>query len=376
MSQRKPVITPRGIIEELFGRQMCRELWTGNYEKAVPLSVQAFDLNAILPAVFYMFRFGQRRGKGKFFQLFGKANGTRREQRNAATIENIAAKIGDDQRSQRFSGFDGEVGQAILGDLLLCFCLENRRRALGRQEPVQRVTPAHYMASWIDLPWDVVNLRHVPEMIVAMLANQKGSHVERNEEGDRTFFAVASGFEENVLLRAFHKGITKEGEIANRTSDRFVEESTVGLDQLIMIGLAQHLGSAPDKVRGGEGPEISNQRPIAEKAGRDFSEDIRRFVRSYAFVIPRHAFVEMLESCMAVGLTTIVTSVAEILFDWALTGELFKGIEQKSSFLFLDCSNGIERRLRMLSEQSMEDCLRRIERLPVIFEDWGSDQGK
>ena len=49
-----------------------------------------------------------------------------------------------------------------------------------------------------------------------------------------------------------------------------------------MIRLAQQLGAAPDKLRGSEGERISNQRPIAEKAARDFSEDIRRFVRSYA----------------------------------------------------------------------------------------------
>ena len=91
-----------------------------------------------------------------------------------------------------------------------------------------------------------------------------------------------------------------------------------------MIRLAQQLGAAPDKLRGGEGERISNQRPIAEKAARDFSEDIRRFVRSYADVIPRHAFVELLESCIAVGMTTILTSVIEILFEWAETGEIRK----------------------------------------------------
>ena len=37
-------------------------------------------------------------------------------------------------------------------------------------------------------------------------------------------------------------------------------------DQLLMIRLAQQLGAAPDIMRGGEVRQISNQRPIAEKA--------------------------------------------------------------------------------------------------------------
>jgi len=58
---------------------MTREIWTGNYEKALPISVQDFDLSGILPAVLYMFRFGQRRGKGKFREVFGQDTGTDRE---------------------------------------------------------------------------------------------------------------------------------------------------------------------------------------------------------------------------------------------------------------------------------------------------------
>jgi hypothetical protein len=364
MSSVKSAATPRAIVEDLWGRQMTREIWTGNFEKVLPISIQVFDLTAILPAVFYMFRFGQRRGKGKFVETFGLTTGTMKEQRKSATIERVAGKLDE---NGRFEEFAGETEQAILGDLLLCFCLENIRHALGRGNQVQRVAPAHYMASWIDLPSKVADLRFVPEMIVAMLANQDGEYVDQNKEGDRTWFAVGSGFEDNVLLRAFHRGVTRQGELGSRTSDRFAEDSRVGLDQLLMIGLAQVVESAPDKLRGGEGARISNQRPIAEKAAREFSEDIRRFVRSYADVIPRHAFVEMLESCMAVGLTTILTSVAEILFDWANKGEIKKTNEQKPAFLFMDCSNGTDRRLKTLSEQSMDDYMRRLERFPIIL---------
>jgi hypothetical protein len=136
---------------------------------------------------------------------------------------------------------------------------------------------------------------------------------------------------------------------------------------MLMIRLAEQLGAAPDKLRGGEGERISNQRPIAERATRDFSEDIRRFVRDYAANVPRHAFVEMLESCVAVGMTTILTSVIEILFEWAETGEIRKSREQEPALLFVDCSNGVDRRLRTLAEQSLDDFMRRIERFPVVL---------
>ena len=105
----------------------------------------------------------------------------------------------------------------------------------------------------------------------------------------------------------------------------------------------------------------------AHDAVRDFSEDIRRFVRDYAGVVPRHAFVEMLESCMAVGLTTIVTSVIELLFGWAANGEVRKQHEQQPTQLLVDCSTGVERSLRSLAEQSMDDFMRRIERFPVVL---------
>jgi len=210
-----------------------------------------------------------------------------------------------------------------------------------------------------------------------MLAAQEGDFVCQDHEGKRTWFAVGKDFGDNVLLKAFHKGIGIQGERANRTSDRFDETAQVGLDQLLMIRLAQRLGAAPDKLRGTEGERISNQRPIAEKAAREFSEDLRRFLRSYATVIPRHSLVELLESCMAVGLTSVLTSVTEILLGWAASGEVLQKHKQSPAYLFVDCSNGIDRRIGWLAEQSFDDFTRRLDRLPVILMvlrllDWGA----
>ena len=358
--------TARDIVTDVLGPAMTREIWSGNYDKVLPVTINNFDLSAVLPAVFYMFRFGQRRGRGKFLEVFGTGGETKKQRRSSATIERVAAKLATDSK---LDGFNGEVEQAILGDLLLSFCLENAKRALGRQEQIQRVAPAHYMAGWIDLPENVANLRFIPEMMVAMLANQKGEVIVPTHDGGRTWFAVGRDFEDNVLLKAFHQGVVRErAYLADRAkADGFQEDADVGLDQLLMIRLAQQLGAAPDKLRGSEGERISNQRPIAERAARDFSEDIRRFVRAYSVAMPRHAFVEVLESCMAVGLTTIVTSVIELLFDWATTGEVRKYQEQRPTEFFVDCSNGIDRASRSLAEQSMDDFMRRSEQFPVIL---------
>ena len=355
----------RGIVEDVLSRDMTREIWSGSYDKALPIIINNFDLSAILPAVFYMFRYGQRRGRGTFLKTFGSTAGPPRQRRQAATIERIATTL---VKNDTFTGFEGEVEKAILGDLLLCFCLENVRHALGRTEQVQRVAPAHYLASWVDLPDNVAHLRYVPEMIVALLADQQDDYVQQND-GTPTWFPVGRGFEDNLLLRAFNQGVTQRGELGSRTADSFEEQTPVGLDQLLMVRLAQQLGAAPNKARErkDKGDQISNQRPIAEKAAEHFSEDMRRFVRAYAGSIPRHAFVELLESCMAVGLTTIFTSTIEILLAWAKTGKICRRGDQEPAYLFVDCSNGVDRQLRGLAEQSMDEFMRRVERFPIIL---------
>ncbi len=353
----------RRIVEDVLGRDMTRELWTGNYNPVIPLSIQDFDLAGVLPAVFYMFRWGHRRGQGNFLKVFGVEQDTAQQRRRAATIERVAERL---SCTPTLQGFQGDVEQAILGDLLLCYCLENKNHEMGRDQQIQRVAPAHYMASWIDLPDNVVNLRFVPEMLIALLANQDSTDYI-NQTTDRTLFAVGKDFRDNALLRAFHKGIEIKGIPSDRTSDYFVDDCPVGIDQLMMIRLAQQLHEAPDKLRGREKSDISNQRPIAEKASRYYSEDIRRFIRAYAQLIPRQSLVPMLESSMAIGLTTILTSVVEILHEWVNTGEIRKKCDQKPSAIFTDCSNGVDSKLRALAEQSMDDFMRKMERLPVIL---------
>ncbi len=357
----------RSIVQTVLPPRMVREIWSAQYDKVLPITFSGFELSAVLPAVFYMFRFGHRRGKGKFLETFDPESTGLGKSKRKTTIEQVAEKL---STSPKLEGFDGNVERAILGDFLLGFSLENVRHELGRDKKLQRVAPAHYMASWIDLPEDATHLRSVPEMIVAMLADQAGDYVEKTNSEKQTWFPVARDHVENLLLREFSQGVQlKKGVFADLAADKFDESfEDIGIDQLLMIRLAELLGAAPHKARGKEGTQkISNQHPIAENATRNFSEDIRRFVRSYASPIPRHAFVDMLEACIAMGMTTIFTSVVEILFKWNDTGKVTEKKNQRPTGVFVDCSNGVDDKLRSLAEESLDDFMRRVEHVPEIL---------
>ena len=356
----------RSVVDDVLSRAMTREVWSGDYHKALPVTLAAYELSAVLPAVFYMFRFGERRGAGKFLETFGSSEGTPAQRRQSATVERIAEKLAS---SRGFAGFDSPEGNAILGDLLLCFCLENAKHSQGRDQQVQRIGPAHFLASWVDLPQQVAHLRYIPEMIVATLADQDGELVNVNDEGDKTWFAVGRGYEDNVLLRAFSQGVSRRGDVLeDRSSDRFCEgDATVGLDQLVAIRLAGEIETAPPAMPGRQASRISNQRPLAERAARNFSDDIRRFLRAYSAVLPRHALVDMLESCISVGMTTILSNLVEMLLAWADQGCVPERLAQRSTEVLVDCSNGVDLRIRGCAEQSMDDLMRRMERLPDVL---------
>ena len=357
----------KAILEDILTHSMTREIWTLNCQEVLPFTPQDFDIGALLPAVLYMFRWGHRRGLGKFNETFATEKGR-------ANVSDIAKQLSADQDS--FSGFDTELGRDILSDLLLCYCLENRRRSTDRKEQVQRIFPTHYMASWIDLPKAIGNLRNVPEMIVALLTDQKKGDVVDRESHGKTRFPVNSNFDENLLLDIFGSGMTIRSSDADLAGDQFDEEVSVGVDQLLSIRMAQHCGSAPQKLRAitrhtesmGRGrPEIPNQHPISREAVRSFSEDMRVFLSAYGHSVPRQSLLPMLEACICLGITNVVFSASKICLAWGQDGRIPPHQEQEPWPLFVDCSGSIDNELRRLSEQSMEDCMRRVSRVPAIL---------
>jgi hypothetical protein len=337
---------------------MMAHIWTANYLPVFPFTPATFSVGALFPAILYMFRWGNRRGRGRFGRTFAAG------QNGKPSISSVATLLSTDHH---FSGFDNEIGRAILGDLLLAYVLENKRREEGQNTQVQRIFPTHYFASWIDLPESVAHLRGVPEMIVALLVNQpEGQHVESRQ--GRTPYPIGCRIEENEILRLFAPGTTVEGDFGTSlTSDRFDESASVALDQLVTIRLAQTCASAPEKARGkGEPGVIPNQKPIATRATQIFYDDLAIFSRTYAS-IPRLSLLPMLETCIALNLANIFLSTMHMLENWTNKGYLQKKDEQRPWPLFVDCSLSMDHQLRRLAEQSWENCRRRIPSLALTL---------
>lgn len=364
------------ILESVLTPAMVSDIWSANYSEAIPFSMQHFSVGALLPAMFYMFRRGHRRGPGNFAKSFallpGETETTRGSAKNIPTVTSVARALSGD--AERFAGFDGEAAQHILADFLLAHCLENQRHEPGRKKPVIRAFPTHYHAAWIDLPQSVGHLRLVPESIVAMLVDQaEGESIEAARTAG-SLFRVGDDFTGNVLLSVFGAGMSTR-ERQTDLVDEFDESVDLALDQLVTVRMARRCqqptklketGKAGKSLSEGRGtPEIPNQRPIARQAAAAFREDMTLFLQSFGTTIPRQTLTQMLESCMALGLSNLFLSTAAAFFDWESDGRLPE--TDRPWPLFVDCSSGADFELRRLSEEVMDDCTRRLHRLPVIL---------
>lgn len=353
-SQEKPK-TLRQIVEDTLTVQRTQFLWTANYFPALPFTPHDFQIGALLPAMLYMARFGHRRGKGKFVATFGAH----------ANIADVAKTLLARPESA-LAGFESVAGPEVLGDLLLASCLENRAHELGQNEQVQRVFPSHYLASWLDLPDKVVDLRGVPEFLTALLADQpKGEWLEIGLARGR--FPVGVTFSENILLALFGQAMNVSGPYAtNLASDDFDEKvaQNIGIEELLAVRLAQACGSAPNQAQGkDETKQIPNRHPLARHAAKFLREDLAIFIEIYGASVPRQAFLQMLEAGIALGLTSLLLSTVKVLEDWEQNGQIPN--TQPPWPLFVDCSNGQDNKLRDLAENSMVECIRRYEQLPV-----------
>lgn len=351
------------IVENVLTPARARDLWTVNYSPALPFTPTHFEAGALLPAMLYMARWGYRRGKGRFMETFGLADARGRAQppRLVDVAAGLLARAGG-----KFYGFDGERGQAILADLLLSYCLENKSYELGHQAVVQRVFPTHYLASWVDLPEVVANLRGVPELLTVLLAWQDNGEVLEPEAG-RSRFRVGVGFIENRLLDRFARHMSVRGLAANQAADHFDEESAndLGVDELLAVRLAQTCGRAPDRLRGNEQSKIANRWPVAKTAAKHLRGDLATFIEVYGMALPRQAFLLMLEAGMGLGMVNLLFSTAVCLSEWERTGSIPR--EQKPMPLLVDCSHGLDNKLRNASEAAMSEALARYERLPILM---------
>lgn len=357
--------TTKTIAEEVLTPARVRELWTANYLHALPFTPQDFDVGTLLPAMLYMARWGQRRGKGAFRAAFGsKADG----KDEAPTISTVVEKLLAAQ-PEASAGFDDAVGRLLLADLFLTYCLENKRHEEGHDVQVQRIFATHYLASWVDLPDSVAHLRGVPELLIALLAwCEEGDSIPVGGKGR---FAVGDPFRVNPLLRTFARYMTVRGPHAtDLASDWFLEEAAadLGVDEWLAVRLAKGCSRAPDKAGKGKGEgdsRIPNRWPIALDSAKRLRRDLATFIEVYGLLIPRQAFLPMLESGIALGLTNILLGTAACLLEWDQTGTVPS--PEPRWPLFVDCSMGQDTRLRRISEAAMSECAARYERLPSLM---------
>jgi len=226
---------------------------------------------------------------------------------------------------------------------------------MGREEPVQRVYPTHYFSSWVDLPSNVAHLRGVPELVAAAL---KGARVHEVPEGQQIYGS-------HPLLALFSTGVQLRGDVNSLVSDSYDEGTMVGIDQLLAIRVAQRLGQAPLFQR--IDAWIPKVQPAAAAGARVFRDDLRVFLRAYGSQVPRLSLLPMLESCIGLGLTTILLYTIGLMRSWESQGSIPVKENQKPWPVFADCSQGIDLELRRLSEQSMDELLLQLNRLPVWF---------
>lgn len=341
----------RQIVEEVFTKPLAELIWTANTLIVLPLTPQNFDVGSVLPAAFYMCRRGCRRGKGRFHDTFSPS------EKIPATIWSVAGKLSQIQR--HFEGFDTEVQKDILGDLLLCDSLINKKHKEGHREEVQRAFPVHFFASWLDLPKAVANLRFVPEMLLCLLTDQTAGQ-KISPESSQAPFRVGVDPEDNILLRIFGKGVKFGGNSADLRADSFDETAEVAFEELLMIRLAQACEEAPETLRAvrGGGAEILNSWPISQRAAFTLREDLSSFLAMYGEKIPRRSITPMLESLVAIGLLNIFLESCAIMISWDESGRVIPAGEQKPFPIFVDASNGIDPRIRDLSEQSFDEITR------------------
>jgi len=347
-------MSARDIVEEVFTGPLAELIWTANTLVVLPLTPQNFAVGSVLPAAFYMCRRGCRRGKGRFQQTFSPA------ERMRANIWSVAGKLSQDKQS--FAGFDSEVEKDILGDLLLCDALENKKHEEGHREEIQRAFPVHFLASWLDLPPAVANLRFVPEMIVCLLANQQEGQKIQPGLGSG-LFPVGLSPEKNLLFRIFARGVVFGENPADLRADTFDEQASVSLEELLMIRLAQTCNEAPETLRATRGAvsDIQNSWPVSQRATLAFRDDLTAFLQNYGATIPRRSITPMLESLLGLGLLSIYLESCSIAVTWDGTGEVPSPEAQKPVSIFADASNGSDSRLRDLSEQSFDEIIRLLD---------------
>lgn len=343
-------MSAKTAIEEVFTKPLADLIWTANTLTVYPATLQSFAVGSVLPAVFYMFRRGHRRGRGRFQDTFSPGPKMR------PNIFSAAGRLS--QEAKWFEGFNTELAKDILGDLLLCDALENKGHAEGHHVEVQRAFPVHFFASWLDLPPSVGHLRFVPEMLVALLVDQPGGlKLDQAAAGD---FSVGCLPRENLFFRVFARGVDFGANLADLRADSASEDERYSVEELLMIRIAQACNQAPERLKATRGAslEIQNLAPLAAASAGIFRDDLSAFLRYYGGTIPRRALTPMVETLIGLGICHTLLASWKCVLAWERAGVVPERNEQRPFPMLVDASSGSNTRLRGLSEQSIEEMVR------------------
>lgn len=344
----------RQVMEDVFGVAMVKQLWTAMYTPAIPAMFGSFPIGGVIPAIMYLARWGHRRGNGRFFETY------QCQERTRVTAADVVGKLRDAEQIV----VDGPAGEAILADLLIGHCFATKNGEAKRDTPILRAYPVHYLSSWLTID---ETLRNVPELLTALLANQpQGDTIGTSTDKGRGHFMVGGGFDNNLLLRTLGPAMTVAGHASSLTSDRLDEEkvATLTIEQVLTARIALLVGEAPEKMRG-TNPLIPNQQPLAGAQSRIFQDDLRIFLEAYHTSMPWQTFVSFLEVGIGIGLSTTFLASAELLFFWEKRGSLPD--DDRPWPIFVDVSNGSDRQLRQLAEESLDRAYHAMESLPVVM---------
>ncbi|MBK8752164.1 MAG: hypothetical protein IPL99_11155, partial [Candidatus Competibacteraceae bacterium] len=116
------------------------------------------------------------------------------------------------------------------------------------------------------------------------------------------------------------------------------------------------------KAQGTDVERIFNRHPLAHRAAEALREDLSIFIMAYGDVVPRQAFLQMLEAGISLGMTNLLLSLP-VCSQFGKLPVKFLRPQQISLPLFVDCSQGQDKMLRDLSESSASEGIRRFERL-------------
>ena len=371
-------LPPRRVVEDVLSKATTRDLWTINFNPVLPFTLQDFSVGSVIPAMIYMFRLGKRRGTGEFATAF-RNEPLKTEEREVedsdtgSETESLAPKhpvqvthLVDSltEQSGTTTCPPGDVtGKAILGDALLCYCVENVRHQEGRDKPVARGFTTHLFCSWFGLPKSGGTLRLVPELLVHLLSDYSESLQSCRP------YAIRQGMAKNRLLSLLGKGMidTEIGSINLTTGDEWDREVPLALDQLLTTRLALLCKRAPSTLTPPTKAEIPRQQPICRRAARVFAEDFDAILAGFGESIPRPSLMPMLESCIGLGLSNLLLSTALMLEKWDAVGQLPTLEDQHPWPLFVDASSSLDRDLQAVAENSMDDCIRHIEHVPITL---------